>query len=267
MIIDAHAHLARNPLDLDRIVESGRIGQAWLLDISFYRNLPQVEWATAEEVLEAARRYPGFFIPFGFLDFTQPPDSVDRLRERGFVGLKVIRTKRPYDDERYFSHYERAEKLSMPILFHAGYVSGAKRDQLAPGISTNSSPMRPSCLPGIAAAFPDLKIIGAHLGIPWGEEMFYAIKFCANVYTDLSGGMNQAKLKWIDQYLHLGIAEKILMGIDATYGREQYHRDILQMVEFWELYFEVALRHSDVYQYKEAIFCGNAERLIQSPST
>jgi len=68
MIIDAHAHLARNPLDLDRIVESGRIGQAWLLDISFYRNLPQVEWATAEEVLEAARRYPGFFIPFGFLD-------------------------------------------------------------------------------------------------------------------------------------------------------------------------------------------------------
>jgi predicted TIM-barrel fold metal-dependent hydrolase len=261
MIIDVHGHLAQKPEDLDFIVEHGAIRQAWLHDISFYLQMREVPPASREEILEVSRRYPGFFIPFAFLDFNQPPEIVDRCRDRGFRGLKAIRPMQPYDFEGYFAHYERAEKLGMPILFHTGMVSGASREMLAPGTSTSSARMRPSYLMGVASAFPKLPLIAAHLGMPWGEEAFTCVRLFSNIYTDLSGGQNQFKVRWLDEYLHRGVGKKVLMGIDATYGRACYHRDMLMMVDFWRLYFDVVLRGTDVYAHKDDIFHQNAASL------
>jgi predicted TIM-barrel fold metal-dependent hydrolase len=261
MIVDVHGHLAHEAEDLDAIVEQGEIRQAWIHDISFHLKSREVQPASPAEMLEVARRYPGFFIPFAFLDFTQPPEIVDRHREAGFLGLKAIRPLHPYDHEGYFPHYARAEALGMPILFHTGVVSGATREMLAEGVSTNTSRMRPAYLMGVAAAFPRLTLIAAHLGVPWGEETYTALRVAKNLYTDLSGGMNDFKLRWLDRYLHRGVAGQVLMGIDATYGRARYHQDILMMVRFWELYFDVVLKPSDVYRHKDAIFHATAQAL------
>lgn len=263
-IIDVHGHLSRDPEDLDAIVESGVISQAWLQDVSFYLDGGyKVEFAKQEEILKVADRYPGFFIPFGFLDFNQPVDEVDRLKERGFKGLKAIRPMKNYDDELYFPYYARAQELRMPILFHTGMISSSGSDDFTSGISTNSSRMRPAYLMGIAAEFPKLKIIAAHLGNTWGEETFQLLHSFPNAYADLSGGQNYAKLEWLHRYLHRKVGHKVLMGIDATYGRKCYHQDILMMAKFWELYFDVVLKSFDIYQHKDAIFRENAQKLTE----
>jgi len=83
MIIDTHAHLYRNPKDLDRVVKSGIIKQVWLMDVSLGGE-DFIRWegrfpATQKEILEAAKEYKGFFIPFGFLDFRKPPEIVEEI--------------------------------------------------------------------------------------------------------------------------------------------------------------------------------------------
>ena len=50
--------------------------------------------------------------------------DVRRLHELGYRGLKIIGTRRDYDDRSYFAIYEAAEALSMPILFHCGVIGG-----------------------------------------------------------------------------------------------------------------------------------------------
>lgn len=47
--------------------------------------------------------------------------------------------------------------------------------------------MRPIYLDTIARAFPDLKIIGAHLGNPWYQEAAEVARWNPNVFFDLTG--------------------------------------------------------------------------------
>ena len=121
--IDAHAHLCtnRNWKSLDLTAESGVIQQVWLLPLECYA--PQFEFDGNNGVIEVAKHYPGFFIPFGYIDYFKGPEQIDCMKEAGFVALKAIRPPKDYNDESYFPIYERAAILNMPILFHVGIIS------------------------------------------------------------------------------------------------------------------------------------------------
>ena len=93
--IDTHAHLWKNPQGLDTLVKSDKIKQVWLMGLDYYRGSKLKDLASAQEILEVSRRYPGFFIPFGYIDFTKGPEQVDHMKEQGFVGLKAIRPIHP----------------------------------------------------------------------------------------------------------------------------------------------------------------------------
>ena len=121
--IDTHAHLYRDCdyKHLDQVAESGLVKQVWLLPLNLY--VPEFNFAQDDQVLEVGKRYPGLFLPFGFIDYFKGPEQVDKMKEQGFVALKAIRPPKPYDDESYFPIYERAEALGMPVLFHVGIIS------------------------------------------------------------------------------------------------------------------------------------------------
>lgn len=245
MIIDAHAHLSKEPEDLDRIVNSGVIEQVWLMDISFYGDRPvsHLGWivASPEEILKAAKTYKGFFIPFGYLDFRKGPEIVDKLYEKGFIGLKAIRPPKPYDDPSYFPYYEKAQELKMPILFHTGGIVADTQKVVGKGLSLGPMNMKPMMLGAIASNFPSLTIIGAHLGTPpWFEEAFEVVRYHPNIYYDFSGlpceNFIQFFIKHLDRKCAGGkyTTDKILFAIDNLYGRKDKHDHILESVEFTE---------------------------------
>jgi predicted TIM-barrel fold metal-dependent hydrolase len=246
MAIDAHAHLCRKPRELAKIVLCGKFEQVWLMDVSGC-GLKTHDFATAEEVLQAAQDFPGFFLPFGYLDLRQTPDIVDRLREKGFVGLKAYRPALPYDAPEYFPFYERAEKLGMPILFHTGIVEKCKREDMGANLSCGPGNMRPSHLAAIAAAFPNLTLIGGHLGYPWQEETAHNLYYYPNIYHDLSGYRKDVEwlLKNLDRKCNDGAGlryfnDKILFASDALcYGDATGHAEALKMLQFWELFLDV----------------------------
>ncbi|HBE04070.1 MAG TPA: hypothetical protein DC049_16585 [Spirochaetia bacterium] len=273
MIIDAHAHLCSNPGNLDAIAESGRIKQVWLMDVSGC-GIKIHSFASEKEILQAAKNYPGFFIPFGYLDLRKTPDDINRLKDAGFAGLKAYRPAKPYDDESYFSFYQRADELNMPILFHTGIVEKCRINEMTGGLSCGPGNMKPSGLAAIAAAFPELIIIGGHLGYPWLEETAHNLYYYPNIYHDLSGYRKDIEwlIKNLDRKCHDGLGlryfnDKILFATDAIcYGNEEGHKEAFKMMDFWELLLETI--GQNYYRWGEPaerrkIFFDNAWKLYE----
>lgn len=274
-IIDAHAHLRHNPAGIDEIVDSGIFEQIWLMDLSRIGALNGVEFATQEELLEITKRYPGFFLAFGFLDLDNAvPDDLDRLVERGFSGLKPYKPLHAYSDTSYFPLYERAEKLQLPILFHTGLIAHGERYNGGKVLhSYGPEHARPGHLASIAEAFPDLNIIGGHQGWPYMEEMEQNIYYYRNIYSDVSGYMRSIhRLNEIfDRQTHEGTGryfnEKMFFATDEFYGEAASNSRALRLTQFWQNYFEFV---GELYYRwgtppeKEKFFRGNAITLRQS---
>ena len=164
-----------------------------------------------EDSLVQARRHEDLFVPSAVVDPEEMNGrDVRRLHELGFRGLKIIGTRRDYDDRRYFSLYEAAEIAGMPILFHCGVIGGGvdysithpRRDPKAAQSmermremgrnfmrDVSARRMTPFHLDTIANNFPDLKIIGAHLGGTGNyDEAASVARWRHNVLFDCSGG-------------------------------------------------------------------------------
>jgi predicted TIM-barrel fold metal-dependent hydrolase len=136
-----------------------------------------------EHVARLVARNPRKFIGFMALDASDP-NAIRRMeqgrKEFGMKGIKLYPVMSLYDitDARLAPFFRRAQELRLPILMHMG-TSPATR-----GLLKYS---RPLLVDELAAAFPDLKIIMAHLGHPWQRDAAMVIRKHANVYADISG--------------------------------------------------------------------------------
>ena len=193
MVIDCHVHHLSEPGYIEKLLEmSDRIGidKICLLamqNVRFWGSRA----ASNEQVVAAYQKYPDRVIPFGFVDLgVDPPTLIDHLSMSGCKGLKVTRSRYNYNDDRLMEYYERAAAYGMVILFHTGTVMRTEEDRF---FDVDSSRLRPVFLDRIARRFPELKLIGAHLGNPWYEEAAMTLFWNPNVYFDLSGTLLKRK--------------------------------------------------------------------------
>ena len=166
-------------------------------------------------VEKAHRRYPNLIVPMAMIDVDQTdPAMIADYADRGFRGLKIINPRRNYDDTSYFPLYAEAERRNLVTLFHTG-ISGGMIDYLqfppnslehAAELARDSeggrrykpeseadswygaARMQPIFLDGISVAFPELRIIGAHLGYGLYDSAAAVARWRRNVYFDISGG-------------------------------------------------------------------------------
>ena len=269
MVIDTHAHLWKEPQDLDALVKSEIIEQVWLMEVPYYHDSGLKDLASAQEVLAVSRRYPGFFIPFGFIDFSKGPEQVDRMKEQGFVGLKAIRPLRPYDDPAYFPIYERAALLQMPILFHVGIILKNTRGEMTPNQSLGPTNMRPSMLDGIAAAFPELPLIQGHMGFPWINELFESLYYYPRIYCSLCGFIDYGWLiDHLDRRCGAGndpmetVCDRMLFATDGTYGRKGTVQGCERFAQFIQQFFQHVGRTHIWGTKGDAVMRGTARKLM-----
>lgn len=218
MVIDAHVHL--NPREgyvKDLLAECDRLRMDQVALIGPPQPLRRAMDEAPDRIIGLA------MIRLGY----DEPVVVDELKAMGFHGLKIINPRWNYDDERNFPIYNRAQAYGMPILFHLGIV--ARRD-IDYALDKNSNRMRPIYLDYIARTFPDLNIVGAHLGNPWYEEASMSARWNRNLWFDLSGSTLKKKtpefirgLFWWDRPGHPYRAhggkhpfEKIVFGTDVA---------------------------------------------------
>jgi predicted TIM-barrel fold metal-dependent hydrolase len=111
------------------------------------------------------------------------PQAVPKLRDAvanmGFRGLKLAppyQSFHPHSPEAW-AIYETAAELGLVVTFHQGSVFAAR------GPLEHANPV---LLDKVAAAFPDMPIIVAHMGQPWYPETVALMSKHPNVFSDLS---------------------------------------------------------------------------------
>ena len=135
-----------------------------------------------DDVAALVRAHPDKLIGFMSVHPLDPKaaDEIDRAYyDLGLRGIKLAPNYQNFDPlgEEAFRVYRRAQELGLPILFHQG-----------------TSPMRfgdldwahPRHMDRVATAFPDLKIVMAHMGHPWQVDCIVVIRKHPNVYADVS---------------------------------------------------------------------------------
>jgi predicted TIM-barrel fold metal-dependent hydrolase len=106
-------------------------------------------------------------------------DEVERARESGLVGVKLGANYQDFDPlgEDAFAFYRYCEREALPILFH----QGASPIRHAPLRNT-----WPLVTDEVAIAFPELRIVMAHMGHPWARETIVTVRKHPHVYADIS---------------------------------------------------------------------------------
>ena len=192
MVIDAHHHLKAGPGYPEKLAaECRRLGIDRVCVFSAGTMSAIYGIAENAAVLKAMEKYPEVIIGFACFNLgIDPLSKADEIARQGFKGVKFITPTRNYDDRSFYPVYGRLEALGLPVLFHLGIVSRNPGDRY---YDIDNSRHRPIYLDTIARAFPDLKIIGAHLGNPWYEEAAMAARWNPNLYFDLSGSTLKCK--------------------------------------------------------------------------
>ncbi len=236
------------------------------------------------DALEAAvHKYPDLLCGMGWLRLDEdPPSLIDDFHDRGFHGIKILGPAKNYDDEAYYRHYERAQARGMRILFHTGilggpvdYLMGASEDAWkappageeeaalvaklgrevrARPYGFSSARMQPIYLDTIAFYFPELYIIGAHLGWPDYRTACAIARWRPRLFFDLSGGDVVRNHIIAGGYLMNEIRpEKLVYGSDSDLKRMK--RD----VEAWQAAFETMGLSAEA---QDLIFYRNAARIF-----
>jgi uncharacterized protein len=89
------------------------------------------------------------------------------VRDDGFIGAHCYPHwfDLPPDDAKYYPFYAKCVELDVPYQLQVGQSM-----IYAPEHRTRSV-ARPITLDGVACDFPELRLIGIHIGIPWHDEM------------------------------------------------------------------------------------------------
>ena len=139
-------------------------------------------WVPDDYVAAFVAQAPEKLIGFACCDPTQPGHmeelrfAIDTLKMRG-VKIGPIYAGFDPRDERCTPVYKYCQENGLPILFH----TGTTYNRNAPlGYS------RPWLWDDLAIAFPDLRMILAHIGHPFSEECLVVIRKHPHVYADVS---------------------------------------------------------------------------------
>lgn len=233
-----------------------------------------VEWFeqlnTPEERLkEFIDKSPDRIIGFGSVNPNRGPDYVEeklrKIRDHGFKGIKLLPTLQFFNptEERMDQIYGFAAREGLAVLMHTGCDPGLWE---FPPASEDANPIH---LDRVAERYPDLKVIGAHMGCYsarksgiWFKEMMYVARKHDNVYVDM------AAIGGPEIYLDLAVqwigADKILFATD--YPVVEYYADreagMKVCVDRLARPYPATGLSSLSLEDKQKIFSGNAKRLL-----
>ncbi len=167
-----------------------------------------------EVVVELVQRYPERFSGVAGIDPTEGMAGVRTLeravREYGFVGAHLYPHwfELPPDHARYYPFYAKCVELDVPIQIQVGHCLLYSTERPLPSVG------RPITLDTVACHFPELKLIGIHIGWPWTEEMISVAYKHPNVYICSDAYAPKYWPAAFVHYLNSWGQDKVLFGTD-----------------------------------------------------
>ena len=171
----------------------------------------EIEYSRVAEVcVEHPERFSGLagVDPFrGMAGIYQLQEAVEDL---GFVGAHLY----PHwfglapNDRRYYPYYAKCCELDIPIMMQVGHNLIYSRERRLPSVG------RPITLDEVAIDFPELKLIGIHIGVPWTEEMISMAWKHENIFIGVDAYAPKHWPPQIVHYLNSYGQDKVLFGTD-----------------------------------------------------
>ncbi len=136
-----------------------------------------------DEVAAIVRAAPDRFVGAAAVDLRDPVAAVRELRrcvlDLGFVALRAIPWLWgwPPNDRRYYPLYVACVELGIPFCTQVGHTGPLRTSETGRPIPY---------IDDVALDFPELVIVGGHIGYPWTEEMLALARKHENVWIDTS---------------------------------------------------------------------------------
>ena len=248
MIVDCHSHIWEYPGHItDTFVEEANArarGKKMDLHVPYERHFAAMDSVDKVIAFGMRAQHSGIMTPNQYIaDYqNKHPDKVigfaavdptcDKVRdtlEHGVkLGLRGVKLGPIYQnihptDSHMMPVYEFCEAHNLPIMIHQGTTFPTK------------APLKyslPILLEDVALAFPDLKLVIAHLGHPWMDDTIVLIRKQPNFYSDISAlhyrpwqfynGLVSAK--------EYGVWDKLLFGTDFPFTTAEASMDALRNI-------------------------------------
>ena len=159
-----------------------------------------------------AKASDGKIIPFFSVHPKDPKwnDEYDRsIGDLGCRGLKLGLNYQQCDplSEEAFRLFSRAERDGIPIVFHMG---------TSPMSDAPLEYAHPLMMDRVAIAFPELKMVLAHLAHPWQADCLATVRKHPNVWADISAAFYRPWSFWnaMRLFFEWGVTGKIFFGTD-----------------------------------------------------
>lgn len=170
-----------------------------------YRNQWMYMDTRLEEVLQYVHAAPDRFSGLAGYDPFRISESLAEIeravREHGFKGVYVhiYGFDIDFDDAKMYPLYAKCVELDVPVSLQVGHVLEGMPSERG----------RPMKLDRVACDFPELRIVGAHTGWPWVEELISLCYKWDNVWFGIDA--------WMPRYL----SKEIVRFMDSRMGRDR----------------------------------------------
>jgi predicted TIM-barrel fold metal-dependent hydrolase len=162
-----------------------------------------------DEVASFVKEAPDRFIGVASVDLRNPIAAIGELRravnDLGFKALRIVPWLwgLPPNHRLYYPLYAECVELGVPFLTQVGHT----------GPMRSSETGRPiPYLDDVALEFPELTIVGGHIGYPWTNEMIALATKYPNVFIDTSAYTPRRYPPELVQYLRGHGRTKVLFG-------------------------------------------------------
>jgi len=178
------------------------------------RDVPGCWHLPYEIVAKAVERFPSRFYGLAGLDPTEGMAGVRALeravRDYGFIGAHYY----PHwfelapDHPKWYPFYAKCCELDIPVQLQVGQSL----------IYDPNRPLRsvgqPITLDAVACDFPELRLIGIHVGIPWAEEMIAMAWKHPNIYIGCDAHSPKYWPQSFVHYINTFGQNKVVFGTD-----------------------------------------------------
>ena len=205
-------------LSLEEIIEKmeeAGIDKAFLIAARAGRvGLPGCYHMPYSVVADACAKYPERFYGLAGIDPFEGMNGVrafeDAIKNMGFVGAHLY----PHwyelapDEAKYYPFYAKCCELNVPIQMQVGQSMVYSREYRTKSVG------QPIALDAVACDFPELKLIGIHVGIPWHDEMISMAWKHDNIFIGCDAHRPKYWPKSFIHYLNSYGQDKIIFGTD-----------------------------------------------------
>lgn len=207
--------------------------------------LPDGWMISNRQIAEIVNRFPDRLIGVASASPDDPnaAEELDQLvKQSGFKALRILPWiwNCPPNHPSYHPLYRKCIELGIPYCTQVGHT----------GPRMPSEPGRPiPYIDELALAFPELTIVGGHIGYPWADEMIALAWKHDNVYIDTSAYLPRYYPPQLIHFMNTYGEDKVLFGTNFP------------MLSFKECMEQAqALRITD--RAKAKFLAGNARRVF-----